>query len=120
MTYARTTAAALATTIAPTAQPLTPAPTAIVSQQTATYHDDDQRAEWITMRGLDSWRAADKWEERGTEQLADIVAFGLFDEWHTPTSIAPNDRKSLISAFEWLFGVEPLSLQDDDDGPSVD
>lgn len=86
----------------------------------ATYLDDDQRAEWVTMRGLDSWRDADKWEERGTEQLADIVAFGLFDEWHTPTSIAPNDRKSLISAFEWLFGMEPLSLQDDDDGPSVD
>ncbi|MCL1597591.1 MAG: hypothetical protein M3094_00275, partial [Actinomycetia bacterium] len=79
----------------------------------ATYLDDDQRAEWLAMRGLDSWRDADKWEERGTEQLADIVAFGLFDEWHTPTSILPNDRKSLIAAFEWLFGMEPLNMQDE-------
>jgi len=79
----------------------------------AMYLDDDQRAEWVAMRGLDSWRDADKWEDRGTEQLADIVAFGLFDEWHTPTSIVPNDRKSLITGFEWLFGMEPLNMQDD-------
>ncbi len=77
------------------------------------YLDDDQRAEWVAMRGLDSWRDADRWEGRGTEQLADIVAFGLFDEWHTPTSILPNDRKRLIAGFEWLFGMEPLNMQDD-------
>jgi len=78
----------------------------------ALYLDDDERQEWVELRGLDVWSGGDKWEERGTEQLADIVAFGLFDEWHTPISIAPNDRKSLIASFEWLFGMEPLSMQD--------
>ncbi len=79
----------------------------------ATYLADDQRSEWVAMRGLEVWSGGEKWEERGTEQLADIVAFGLYDEWHTPTSIAPNDRKSLITGFEWLFGMEPLNMQDD-------
>ena len=77
------------------------------------YLDDDQRVEWVAMRGLDSWRDADNWEDRGIEQLTDIVAFGLFDDWHTPTSILPNDRKSLIAGFEWLFGMESLNMQDD-------
>lgn len=79
----------------------------------ALYLDENERQEWVELRGLDSWSDADKWEDRGTEQLADIVAFGLFDEWHTPTSIASNDRKSLIDGFEWLFGMEPLNMQDD-------
>jgi hypothetical protein len=80
----------------------------------ARYLDEEERAEWVELRGLEAWSGGDKWEERGTEQLADIVAFGLFDEWHTPTSIAPNDRTSLIAAFDWLFGMEPLSMQDGD------
>jgi hypothetical protein len=78
----------------------------------ALYLDEDERAEWVAMRGLEVWSGGDEWGERGTEQLADIVAFGLFDEWHTPTSITSNDRKSLIAGFEWLFGMEPLNMQD--------
>jgi len=75
----------------------------------ALYMDDERRQEWLQLRGLDSWSDADYYE-RGTEQAADIIAFGLLDTWHTPTSIAPNDRKSLIESFTWLFGMEPAHM----------
>lgn len=73
------------------------------------YLDDERRQEWLELRGLDSWSDADYYG-RGTEQAADIIAFGLLDTWHTPTSIAPNDRKSLIESFKWLFGIEPVHM----------
>ena len=73
------------------------------------YLDDERRQEWLKLRGLDSWADADYYD-RGTEQAADIIAFGLLDTWHTPTSIVPNDRKSLIEGFVWLFGMEPVHM----------
>jgi len=75
----------------------------------ALYMDDERRQEWLQLRGLSSWSDADYYE-RGTEQAADIIAFGLLDTWHTPTSIAPNDRKSLIESFTWLFNMEPVHM----------
>ncbi|MEE8457945.1 MAG: M23 family metallopeptidase [Acidimicrobiia bacterium] len=75
----------------------------------ALYLDDERRQEWLDLRGLDSWSDADYYE-RGTEQAADIIAFGLLSTWHTPISIAPNDRDSHIDSFTWLFGVEPLHM----------
>jgi hypothetical protein len=73
------------------------------------YLDDDKRAEWLQLRGLSSWSDAD-YHERGTEQAADIIAFGLLDTWVTPTRIAPNDWKSLIESFTWLFNMEPVHM----------
>ncbi|MEN8041038.1 MAG: M23 family metallopeptidase [Actinomycetota bacterium] len=73
------------------------------------YLDEDRRNEWLELRGLDSWHEGDH-SDRGTEHAADVIAFGLLDTWHTPTSITPNDRSSLIEHFEWLFGIEPLHM----------
>ena len=73
------------------------------------YLDDERRAEWLELRSLDSWSGAEH-HERGTEQAAHIIAFGLLDTWHTPMSIAPNDPESLIESFTWLFGMEPLHM----------
>ncbi len=67
----------------------------------ALYLDEERRQGWLDLRGLDSWRDA-PYSERGTEQAADIIAFGLLDTWVTPTSITPNDRNSLIDHFTWL------------------
>jgi hypothetical protein len=73
------------------------------------YLDDDRRAEWLALRELDSWHEGDH-SDRGTEHVADVVAFGLLGTWHTPNSITPNDPSSLIDHFEWLFGIEPLHM----------
>jgi murein DD-endopeptidase MepM/ murein hydrolase activator NlpD len=73
------------------------------------YLDDDRREEWLELRGLDSWSDA-PYYERGTEQAADVIAFGLFSTWHTPTGLMSDDRTSLIESFTWLFGMEPLHL----------
>ena len=73
------------------------------------YLDSERRAAWLELRGLTSWSDAD-YSDRGTEQAAIIIAFGLLDTWHTPMAIAPNDRESLIEGFTWLFGMEPLHM----------
>ena len=73
------------------------------------YLDSERRAAWLELRGLTSWSDAD-YSDRGTEQAAIIIAFGLFDTWYTPMAIAPNDRDSLIEGFTWLFGMEPLHM----------
>ena len=84
------------------------------------YMGDDRRADWLELRGLDSWHEGDH-SDRGTEHVADVVAFGLLGKWHTPNSITPNDPSSLIDHFEWLFGIEPLHMATpselDQDGP---
>jgi len=73
------------------------------------YLDSERRAAWLELRGLTSWSDAD-YSDRGTEQAAIIIAFGLLDTWYTPMAIAPNDRDSLIEGFTWLFGMEPLHM----------
>jgi hypothetical protein len=71
------------------------------------YLSEDQRAEWVERRGVDSWHEGD-WQDRGTEHAADIIAFGLFDTTHVPTTIGNNDYGTLVENFDWLFGMAPL------------
>jgi len=77
------------------------------------YLDATQRDEWVEVRGLESWSEGVKWGERGSEHVADIIAFGLRDTWYTPTSITSNDRDSLIEGFTWPFGIAPLRTNKD-------
>lgn len=73
------------------------------------YLNETQRDEWLELQGLESWSEDVEWGERGSEHVADIIAFGLRDSWYTtPTSIGSNDRDSLIEGFTWLFGIAPL------------
>lgn len=68
------------------------------------YLDEGERSEWLELRGLDSWTV-------GTEHVADIIAFGLFDSTHVPTSIGATDYDSVTEAFEWLMGMTPFHRQ---------
>lgn len=77
----------------------------------ALYLDDDLRSEWLDRRGLRSWRDAEDVMQGGTEHAAEIIAFGLYDTWHTPRSIDGNDVDTLLDDFEWLFGMAPLHRQ---------
>ena len=73
------------------------------------YMDEQDEAEWLERRGLDSWSEGD-WDQQGTEHLAETVAFGLLDTAHTPRRVAGGYDKH-VDDFEWLFGMEPLHRQ---------
>jgi hypothetical protein len=71
------------------------------------YLDEAEREAWLASRDLDSWGEG-KWEDRGTEHAAAIIAFGLYDTAHVPTGFGITDYMQTVSAFESLFGVHPL------------
>ena len=73
------------------------------------YLDDEERAQWLERRGLESWGGPAEWGERGTEHAAEAIAFGLLDWWVTPHIYAP-DVASLEADFQWLLGTKPLHL----------
>jgi len=75
----------------------------------ALYLDDDAQVEWVSRRGLDSWHDA-AYDDRGTEQAAQVIAFGLFDSAHIP-SMSNNSYATLIEDFMWLFDATPLHMQ---------
>lgn len=67
----------------------------------AQYLNEDGEAEWVSRRGLDSWSHG-SYDDRGTEQAAQVIAFGLFDSTHIP-SMSNNSYTTLVEDFEWLF-----------------
>ncbi|MGI9528420.1 MAG: hypothetical protein ACR2NG_01810, partial [Acidimicrobiia bacterium] len=75
----------------------------------ALHLDEDGETEWVNRRGLDSWHEG-PYRERGTEQAAQVIAFGLFDSAHVP-SMSNNDYATLVEDFEWLFNTEPVHKQ---------
>ena len=74
------------------------------------YLDEAQRAEWVELRGLESWHEGE-WRDRGTEHAAEIIAFGLYDTPHVPRAIGNNDYRTVTEAFEWLMGMPPVHRQ---------
>ena len=71
------------------------------------------RSEFLALRGLTGWNNSnDDWPERGAEQAAEIVAWGLQESLGPiPTRVAevgPHDVSSLAAAFELLTGAPPL------------
>ncbi len=77
------------------------------------------RAEFLALRDLGSWNDRDDdWPERGAEQAAEILAWGLQESIAPiPTRVrlvGPDDLDSLTTAFQLLVGVPPLWLKDVD------
>ena len=74
------------------------------------YLGHQARNELVERRGLEGWAGADiEWADRGTEHVAELIAFGLQDGRHAPARmLAHSDYRGLVEDFEWLFGVEPL------------
>ncbi|MEN8235516.1 MAG: hypothetical protein ABFR89_11430 [Actinomycetota bacterium] len=56
-----------------------------------------------------SWASPDvPWGQRGREHAANVIAWGLLEEPFPISRTYPNDPKSLIIAFSFLTGTEPL------------
>ncbi len=74
--------------------------------------DADTRTDFLTLRGLQSWDDDDlSWNQRGEEQTAEIIAWGLMDQpAPIPTSVGDHgaqDTLSLTTAFILLTGIRP-------------
>jgi hypothetical protein len=68
---------------------------------------DGQMAEFIELRDAESWNdSATEWGDRGFEQAAEILAWGLLETATTPTQISDSDCDSLTNAFQLLTGTE--------------
>lgn len=77
----------------------------------------ETRTDFLALRGLGEWNDSnDDWAERGAEQAAEIIAWGLQESLaRIPTRVAlagPNDLESLASAFQLLVGAPPLWMED--------
>lgn len=75
------------------------------------YLDEVERSAWLIRRGLDSWSDG-PWAQRGSEHVADIIAFGLSTELHVPRGIGVIDYDRVVDDFEWLFGVPPFHCRE--------
>jgi hypothetical protein len=71
---------------------------------------DDTRSAFLSLRGLDNWGDdRQPWDEQGSEQAAEIMAWGLMDEEFAILIHRDADAESLETAFELLTGRAPIA-----------
>ena len=95
-----------------------------------TFEAKDRQA-FMQLRRLDTWTGGDQWKERGAEQAAEILTWGLMDRdisirWveSNPDSTTSDTRRlfkitnsspdQLVTAYEHLTGVQPTDRLADD------
>ena len=73
------------------------------------YHnlDDQERASFLALRGLDAWSEGE-WHERGSENAAEMLVWGLIDRPFNTVHIYDNSCADLRAGYLELVGVEPL------------
>jgi len=77
---------------------------------TAAHLDSGTGARFLELRGLGGWNASgDPWKERGIEQAAEIVAWGLGEGEIVPLLPEPATVAELTAAFELLTGERPIT-----------
>ena len=66
---------------------------------------------FMDLRGIDAWndRIADGWKDRGTEQAAEIVSWGLGEGEIAPLLPEVVDAPALSRLYELLTGREPIT-----------
>lgn len=71
--------------------------------------DESTRSAFLEQRGLDHWFDDPLWGYRGSEQAAEVMAWGLLDTPTDPVKI-PDQRSctELLDAYRLLTGTEPL------------
>lgn len=63
--------------------------------------DDPCRERFLRIRGLEAWADDDvEWKQRGIEQIAEIVAWGLADGAMAPMIDGDRDPQALSEAYE--------------------
>ena len=71
--------------------------------------DESDREAFVRFRGSPSWNGStSSWKARGTEQAAEIVAWGLGDGTMLPLIDGDVSPEGLAAAFELLTGRAPL------------
>ena len=71
--------------------------------------DDETRNAFLDLRGLEGWNVtADDHKDRGTEQAAEIIAWGLGESSPQPFIFGDTTSAALADGFRLLTGVEPL------------
>ena len=71
--------------------------------------DDAGRQSFLELRGLDIWNDGSvPWEERGTEQAAMIIAWGLGEGCTIPKDLVGEDVSTLATGFQFLTGRQPV------------
>ena len=74
------------------------------------YLSEEQMTAWTERRGLESWKSRDfAWWQRGQEQAAEIVAWGLVDEPILVEWVRFESCDDLAADFEALTGRAPLN-----------
>ncbi len=72
--------------------------------------DEETRNAFLELRALGGWNVtADDHKDRGTEQAAEIIAWGLGDGSPTPLISGDRDPAALADGFRLLTGAEPLN-----------
>jgi hypothetical protein len=67
-----------------------------------------ERSAFIELRGLEAWNGTAPWNEKGTEQAAEVIAWALDEDSHLPGRFADHDVDSVTAAFRFLTGTDPL------------
>jgi hypothetical protein len=71
---------------------------------------DSRRHDFVEFQGATAWTGASiHWEDRGSEQAAEILAWGLQETSRPPRCLPHNDIESLAAAFRQLTGTEPIT-----------
>lgn len=69
--------------------------------------DTATRTAFLELRDLDHWTANPQWSRRGTEQAAEIMAWGLLDEPVDLVKLPNRSCAELLDAYRLLTGTEP-------------
>jgi hypothetical protein len=78
---------------------------------TAAHVGADLQGRFLELRDLDRWNTAgDAWKERGIEQAAEIIAWGLGEGEILPLLPEPATTAELVAAFELLTGEAPIAI----------
>lgn len=73
--------------------------------------DEELRHRFLQLRGLTGWNdRADTWKERGTEQAAEIIAWGLGEGEVSPLLPEPPSTADMIAAYVLLTGSQPITV----------
>lgn len=73
--------------------------------------DEETKARFMRLRDLPGWNiTSDDWKVRGTEQAAEIIAWGLGEGTTSPMITGDLDPSALADGFLLLTGAEPLHL----------
>jgi len=72
--------------------------------------DGETHRRFMELRGLTEWNDLNQpWKERGTEQAAEVIAWGLGEGEVSPLLPEPPDTANLIAAYILLTGHQPIT-----------